>query len=73
MNKIIYLILSMILSFTSFGHEGEKKNVKNESAEKSPSGKSLYERLAEKGRGEIKESADSGRTGGGAKTSTIEK
>lgn len=70
MKKLIFL-LSAILPFVSVANLEKEATEKTEQSEKIS--KSIYERLAEKGRGEIKESADSGRTTGGSKCVKAEK
>lgn len=70
MKKSLTLILSAILPFVTFASPEREATEKTEKSARES--KTIYERLAEKGRGEIKESADSGKTGGGTKTSKLE-
>lgn len=62
LKKNLGLILSMCLPLISLANEQTTKEPVEKNTNTS---KSLYEKLAEKGIGEIKESADSGRTGEG--------
>lgn len=70
MKKLVMFLVSAFLPIVAFA---SSEKVAPEKSEKPiRESKTIYERLAEKGRAEIKESADSGRTGGGTKTSKLE-